>query len=199
MFTQRFNLSWNNNQPNNHFLGLNNLIAFLTIQLAEQSNHFKEYKMIEIGSYMGEATMMFASSNLFKEIHTIEPFKNVGGKIEEFNTQNGYNWDTIYNEFQTNTRFFDNIILHKDFSYNVADKFEDKSMDFIYIDGDHSYDQVKQDLEMYLPKLKDNGIIGGHDYNNSVSRFRQTIRAIDEIVGKPDKVFMDSSWLKQIN
>ena len=197
MFTHRFNLNWNNNTFNKQFFGLSKLIQFL------YNNHLsenKEYKMIEIGSYMGESTMMFASSNLFKEIYTIEPFKNVDGKIEEFNQKNDYNWDTIYNEFQTNTRFFDNIILHKDFSYNVADKFEDKSMDFIYIDGDHSYEAVKRDLEMYLPKLKDNGVIGGHDYNKKNKLYiKNTIRAIDEIVGKPDKGFIDSSWLKQIN
>lgn len=197
MFTHRFNLNWNNNTFNKQFFGLSKLIQFLYNNYLSEN---KEYKMIEIGSYMGESTMMFASSNLFKEIYTIEPFKNVDGKIEEFNQKNDYNWDTIYNEFQTNTRFFDNIILHKDFSYNVADKFEDKSMDFIYIDGDHSYDQVKQDLEMYLPKLKDNGIIGGHDYNKKNKLYiKNTIRAIDEIVGKPDKVFGDTSWLKQIN
>lgn len=197
MFTHRFNLNWNNNTFNKQFFGLSKLIQFLYNNYLSEN---KEYKMIEIGSYMGESTMMFASSNVFKEIYTIEPFKNVDGKIEGFNQKNDYNWDTIYNEFQTNTRFFNNISLHKDFSYNVADKFEDKSMDFIYIDGDHSYDQVKQDLEMYLPKLKDNGVIGGHDYNKKNKLYiKNTIRAIDEIVGKPDKVFIDSSWLKQLN
>jgi predicted O-methyltransferase YrrM len=197
MFTHRFNLNWNNNTPNKQFFGLHKLIQFI------YHNHLtenKEYKMVEIGAYMGESTMMFASSNLFKEIYTIEPFKNVGGKIEEFNGENDYNWDTIYNEFQINTRFFNNITLHKDFSYNVADKFEDNSMDFIYIDGDHSYDAVKQDLEMYLPKLKDNGVIGGHDYLEKNKYYKQnTIRAVNEVVGKPDKVFVDSSWIKQLN
>lgn len=196
MFTHRFNLNWSNNTFNKQFIGLNKLIYCLYQNYLTGG---KEYKMIEIGSYMGESTMMFASSKLFKEIHTIEPFKNVGGNIEGFNKKNDYNWDTIYNEFLINTRFFNNIILYKDFSYNVADKFEDKSMDFIYIDGDHSYDQVKQDLEMYLPKLKDNGIIGGHDYRKwNKFKVDNTIRAIDEIVGEPDKVFIDSSWLKQL-
>ena len=37
--------------------------------------------MIEIGSYLSESTMMFASSNIFTEIHCIEPFSG----YEEFN------------------------------------------------------------------------------------------------------------------
>jgi predicted O-methyltransferase YrrM len=82
----------------------------------------------------------------------------------------------------------------------VVDKFEDNSIDFIYIDGDHSYNAVKQDLEMYLPKLKDNGIIGGHDYSKNDEYNRQnTIRAVNEVVGKPDRLFVDTSWVKQIN
>ena len=71
--------------------------------------------MIEIGSYMGESTMMFASSNIFTEIHCIEPFSG----YEEFNDMFAINWDIVYDEFKTNTRHFDNITLHKDFSYNI--------------------------------------------------------------------------------
>ena len=196
MFTHRFNLNWNNNTFNKQFFGLSKLIQFIYYNYLTEN---KEYKMIEIGAYMGESTMMFACLNLFKEIHTIEPFKDMGGRIEQFNSQNDYNWDTIYNEFQINTRLFDNITLHKDFSYNVADKFEDNSVDFIYIDGDHSYDAVTKDLEMYLPKLKHNGVIGGHDYSENDQYNKQnTIKAVNNIVGKPDKVFVDSSWVKQI-
>lgn len=37
-------------------------------------------------------------------------------------------------------------------------------LDFIYIDGDHSYEAVIQDIELYYPKVKSGGIIGGHDF-----------------------------------
>ena len=63
-------------------------------------------------------------------------------------------WVDVEREFKLNTRYFDNIIHHRDFSYNVVNKFEDNSIDFIYIDADHTYESVKQDLELYLPKLK---------------------------------------------
>ena len=54
-----------------------------------------------------------------------------------------------------NLRHFKNIIIHhKDFSHNVDDKFEDGTYDFVYIDADHSYESVKKDIELYLPKLK---------------------------------------------
>ncbi len=40
-------------------------------------------------------------------------------------------------------------------------------LDFIYIDGDHSYEGVKRDLETWFPKVRDGGIISGHDYASS--------------------------------
>ena len=40
----------------------------------------------------------------------------------------------------------------------------DKSLDFIYIDADHTYEGVRSDLENYWPKLKPGGILAGHDY-----------------------------------
>ena len=45
--------------------------------------------MIEIGSYMGESSSLFASSGMFKEIHCIEPFH----QYEDFNDDFGYTWD----------------------------------------------------------------------------------------------------------
>jgi len=37
-------------------------------------------------------------------------------------------------------------------------------LDFVYIDANHRYDYVKKDIELYYPKLKKGGIIGGHDF-----------------------------------
>lgn len=47
---------------------------------------------------------------------------------------------------------------------NEAVKYiSDNSIDFIYIDGDHSYDSVLSDLRLYYPKVKKGGIISGDD------------------------------------
>ena len=43
--------------------------------------------------------------------------------------------------------------------------FVQEPLDFVYIDGNHLYDYVKKDIELYYPKLKSGGILGGHDFN----------------------------------
>ena len=44
------------------------------------------------------------------------------------------------------------------------DEFPD-DVDFVYIDGNHSYEFVKKDIELYYPKVRNGGILGGHDFN----------------------------------
>ena len=86
------------------------------------------------------------------------------------------------------------ITHHKKFSYEISNLFKDNSYDFIYIDADHKYESVIKDVELYLPKLKKGGIIGGHDYCPYI--WPDVVRAVDETIGKPDSVTWDTSWFK---
>ncbi len=186
MITQRFNGpdEWNNLHYNFLYKGMIDLL----IELKETLPPNTPKTMIEIGSYMGESTMMFASMGLFKTIHSIDPHTGT----EKFNELHGHTWDDVKREYKLNTRYFDNIIHYEDYSYNVVNKFLNKSIDFIYIDAEHTYESVKKDLELYLPKLKVGGIIGGHDYHHV---WPGVCKAIDETLGHPTKRFEDSSWI----
>ena len=66
-------------------------------------------------------------------------------------------------------RFSEKIInksveINLGFSTEVVSLFPDNYFDWIYIDTDHSYKTTIKELEFYREKLKDNGIIAGHDY-----------------------------------
>jgi hypothetical protein len=64
------------------------------------------------------------------------------------------------------SRFFNdtNIKLIKDYSGNFLSTLPDAHLDYIYIDGDHSYMGCKIDLELAYQKVKPGGFIMGHDY-----------------------------------
>jgi hypothetical protein len=49
-------------------------------------------------------------------------------------------------------------------SEKVVKNIKDKELDFVYVDGDHTEIQVALDLKMYYPKVKDGGLLCGHDY-----------------------------------
>ena len=44
--------------------------------------------------------------------------------------------------------------------------FEDESLDMIFIDANHSFDRVKEDIENWSKKVRKGGIVSGHDYNH---------------------------------
>lgn len=56
------------------------------------------------------------------------------------------------------------IFVHRDFSTSAVESFSEKSLDWVYIDALHSYEAVKNDLEMFSSKIKDDGFILGHDF-----------------------------------
>jgi hypothetical protein len=88
--------------------------------------------------------------------------------------------------------YSDRLVKIKGASELVYNQIPDRSLDGIYIDGNHTYEYCKRDIELYIPKLKDSAIITGHDYGNTATPDVKV--AIDEIFGEPDIVFMDSSW-----
>jgi len=58
----------------------------------------------------------------------------------------------------------DRFVLIRDFSDNVVDQFADGSLDFIFIDGLHTYEQLTIDCNNYYSKVKTGGIFSGHDF-----------------------------------
>lgn len=62
----------------------------------------------------------------------------------------------------------ESVKVIKKFSYEAMKNFDDKIFDFIYIDGNHWFEYVNQDLEEASRIIKDNGIIAGHDFHGDV-------------------------------
>ena len=69
-------------------------------------------------------------------------------------------------------------------SDDAVSAFEDESMDFIFIDGLHTYEQVLADCKNYYPKLKKNGIFIGHDYG-TIEAVRKAVDEFAATLGKP--------------
>jgi len=132
--------------------------------------------MVEVGSAFGESAVLFAEK--FNEVHCVDFWERSMAEREP--------------EFDKKTNGFKNIIKHKGLSEVIVKEFADGSLDGVYIDANHNYEFVRADIEMWLPKIKKGGWIGGHDYSYS---FLGVIRAVHEKFDRPDYVFMDSSWL----
>lgn len=72
-------------------------------------------------------------------------------------------------------------------SVEAAKGFEDKSVDFVYIDANHAYKYIKEDIDTWLPKIKEGGIIGGHDWDwtgPNEDDYCAVKRAVEDTFGK---------------
>jgi len=157
-------------------------------------NHVKKevdvQRMVEIGSYQGESTSLFALYLKPKELFAMDPFVN---GYDSNDDSSFANFDDVSYNFKLRTEQFPCIKHIKDFSQNVADKFEDDSLDFVYIDGEHTYEGVLRDIKLYLQKVKVNGYLGGHDLGKG-----GVTAALIEMFGDVDIYFEDSSWLVKV-
>lgn len=70
-------------------------------------------------------------------------------------------------------------VIMRMMSHQAAPKIKEHSLDFVFIDGDHSYEGTKLDIKLWLPKIKKGGWIGGHDYHHET---RPDLHGIDKAV-----------------
>jgi predicted O-methyltransferase YrrM len=157
-------------------------------ELGDNSNK----TMIEIGSFVGESTVLFAQS--FKEVIAIDPF--LEGYDDKDPTSYLFEFDNVYQTYLDRITVYSNIQTIVDTSDNAVKELVGKQFDFVYIDGLHTYEGVKTDIVNYLPLVKTGGVIGGHDYTDKIPHLVGVYNAVNEIFGHPDKVFADNSWIK---
>jgi predicted O-methyltransferase YrrM len=167
--------------------GLKDLIKYV--------NNFsdtKEMTMIEIGSYAGESTEIFAKN--FKQVIAIDPFENDYDSNDV--TCNYMDLTDVYYKFISVIENYENVIHIRKTSDDAIEDLKNTKVDLVYIDGLHTYEQVKKDIENYKNLLEEDGFICGHDYHEV---WEGVVKAIDESLGKPDNKFSDTSWIKKIN
>jgi predicted O-methyltransferase YrrM len=79
------------------------------------------------------------------------------------------------------------------YSQDFVNSFEDKSLDYIFIDGDHSYEGALRDCELFFPKIKSNGIFAGHDW--SFDGVRKAINEFKDKNGSPNiRIVKEDVW-----
>jgi predicted O-methyltransferase YrrM len=79
-------------------------------------------------------------------------------------------------------------------SVEAAKKFEDKSLDFVFIDADHSYEAVRADIGAWKPKIKPGGLLCGHDHSEN---FPGVVRAVKEGLRNVE-LDLDKTWFARL-
>jgi hypothetical protein len=125
----------------------------------------------EVGVFKGEFAQYLISTLEPRLIHLIDLYE--GDTCSGDQDGNNVVYTNMTHEYEAiqNLYAFDiNVKIWKGNSSVVLSKFPDDSLDMIYIDGDHSYEGCKRDLEVSFKKVKHGGYICGHDYEMNMSK-----------------------------
>ena len=92
--------------------------------------------------------------------------------------------------------------LVRKFSEDAVKDFEDNSLDFVYLDADHSYDFVMQDIILWGRKVRKGGVLSGHDYyyaNNKPGRRAKVTQAVNDYTKVHDIKFFITDENHQVH
>jgi FkbM family methyltransferase len=150
--------------------------------------------MVEIGSYAGESTVVFAE--VCKKVYAVDPWL-IDMSLADGNTEGesllmGSDVETAFDE---KTKNFPNIVKIKAFDQDVINTFENESLDYVYIDALHTEVEMRRQIKAWMPKIKKGSFLGGHDFN---AKFPGIMKAVTEELGYPDRLYNDAgvSWAK---
>jgi len=172
-----------------------------------KNNYLKsnDLNIAEIGVLNGDYAQTIKSAFLEAKLHLIDIWQTEGNdfyySIRKNDTENAYL--KALGRFKDDNKCF----FYKEKSSEACKRFPDNFFDLIYIDADHSYDGVKNDILSWLPKIKIGGFICGHDFDPDLEMPEGNIfgvnKAVTEIFkDKIDKVCLTNepyfkSWFIQ--
>jgi predicted O-methyltransferase YrrM/GR25 family glycosyltransferase involved in LPS biosynthesis len=150
---------------------------------------------VEIGSWKGK-------SSAFMAVEIANSYKNINlycvdtweGSVEHQGTEE---LNSLYNIFSDNMKpLTDYHIPLRMTSLEAAKQFENNSLDFVFIDASHEYEDVKNDINAWFPKVKNGGIIAGHDYYvTGHDYFPGVKKAVNEIFDIAKLKFDEGCWI----
>jgi hypothetical protein len=117
----------------------------------------------EIGVLAGAFTRKLCSAGL--RVFAVDPWL-----AEEHHLERDRNYQKTKNAFYRkavrNLDGFDCVVVRKTSMDAVVD-FEDGSLDFVYIDANHGFRHIAEDLVEWAKKVRPGGVVSGHDYHLS--------------------------------
>jgi predicted O-methyltransferase YrrM len=115
----------------------------------------KQAIVAELGVDRGDFSEIILNKSKPKKLHLIDIWSS-----EIYNDEK-----KKFVEQKFNSQIQSEVIeINRGYSSDVGKNFKDKYFDWIYIDTDHTYHTTKKELEIWSPKVKEGGIIAGHDF-----------------------------------
>ena len=154
-----------------------------SIRFAKEYFKNKKIDAIEIGTWEGKNAKDILDNLNINEIYLIDPWIEYEDYREWKNPHPQKELDGAYQKTKRLLKSYQNKIIYlKNFASKVIDKVP--VVDYIYIDGNHTYKYVLEDCENYWGKVKDGGVMAGHDID-----LKEVAKAVQEFCNKRNLIF----------
>jgi hypothetical protein len=152
-------------------------------------------QIAEVGVYRGAFSSELRAEFPEAHLHLIDPWRHIpelsslGGAMHRAGHTPAGNervWDQCRAEVAERFIGDDKVTLHRALSREAAMEFAEESLDLCYIDADHRYEYVQEDIRLWLPKVKHGAILAGHDYRAARPRRKlyQAYQAVNDTLGQ---------------
>lgn len=148
----------------------------------------------EIGIYQGFHALSLLENTEVEKLYLIDPYLMYSDYVEG-NKHYGFDQAPLTEAEKTARKLLephkDRCVWLKKMSADAAGDISEK-LDFVYIDGNHQEEYVWNDIVNFMPKMKQGGVIGGHDYYNGFQRDH------DGVVTAVSRFVTENSLLLQV-
>ena len=114
-------------------------------------------KGVEVGVQYGHSAKTWCENNPELHLTCIDPYSIYRARRSQEKQ------DSVYEQAQRNLAGL-NVTFLRERSLDAVDRFDDGSLGFVHIDGDHSFDACVQDIIRWVPKVRKGGMVLIHDY-----------------------------------
>lgn len=124
---------------------------------------------VEVGAWKGQSAAHMAveiiNSNKNIKFYCFDTW--AGSTEHKLDPRYSHDLPSLYQQFQNNIAPVKNYIKYARLaSTDAVHLFEDDSIDFVYIDANHEFDDVVKDIKAWWPKIKLGGLLAGDDFDN---------------------------------
>lgn len=155
----------------------------------------KPENIAEVGVYKGGTTSILRDRFPAAQLHLIDPWQEQDMQGKMYRTNRAADWEQIYQDVCDE---FEGCTIIRADSLTAAYMMQPESFDMVFLDGDHSYGAVKNDIAHWMPKVRNGGLLCGHDYSTRGAN-KGVKKAVDEFIGQ-DNIVVGSrkTWIHKV-
>ncbi len=132
-------------------------------------NHIRAEVVAEIGVHRGDyAAALLAQCPTIKKYYLIDPWRHLPDWDKPCNATDERQEEHYARTLEQAAAYRDRVCILRGTTLEVIQRIPDGTLDFCYIDGDHTLRGITIDLICATPKVRNGGWIGGDDFNASI-------------------------------